>query len=111
MSSAPKTLQQAIQHFADFENCKKFMVELRWPDGVVCCPQCGSSKVTFLANAKLWKCYEKHDRQKFSLKTGTIFEDSPLPLDKWLTAVWLIVDCKNGISSYEIARDLGVSQK
>jgi transposase-like protein len=111
MASAPKTLQEAIIYFADFENCKKFMIELRWPDGTVRCPQCGSEKVTFLAKARVWKCYGKHSQAKFSLKTGTIFEDSPLPLDKWIAAVWLIVDCKNGISSYEVGRDLGVSQK
>jgi transposase-like protein len=108
---APKTLQQAILHFADYENCKTFMVALRWPDGKVLCPQCGSSKVTYLAKARVWKCYGGHSQAKFSLKTGTIFEDSPLPLSKWLPAVWLLVDCKNGISSYEIGRDLGVSQK
>jgi transposase-like protein len=111
MNAEPKTLQEAILYFADFENCKKFMVELRWPDGIVRCPQCGSDNVSYLEKARVWKCYAKHPRAKFSLKTGTIFEDSPLPLDKWVTAVWLIVDCKNGISSYEVGRDLGVSQK
>lgn len=111
MNAEPKTLQEAILYFADFENCKKFMMELRWPDGKVKCPQCGSEHVTYLANARVWKCYTKHPMAKFSLKTGTIFEDSPLPLDKWIMAVWLIVDCKNGISSYEIHRDIGVSQK
>ncbi len=107
----PKTLQEAIIYFADFENCKAFMVELRWPDGKVKCPQCNSEKVSYLVKARVWKCYGAHSRPKFSLKTGTIFEDSPLPLSKWLAAVWLIVGCKNGISSYEIGRDLGVSQK
>jgi transposase-like protein len=111
MNAEPKTLQEAILYFADFENCKKFMMELRWPDGKVKCPQCGSEHVTYLANARVWKCYTKHPMAKFSLKTGTIFEDSPLPLDEWIMAVWLIVDCKNGISSYEIHRDIGVSQK
>jgi len=108
---SPRTLQTAIQYYANFENCKAFMVTLRWPDGKVKCPQCGSEKVVYLENARLWKCYSKHDRPKFSLKTGTIFEDSPLGLDKWLAAVWLIVNCKNGISSYEVGRDLGISQK
>jgi transposase-like protein len=111
MNREPKTLQEAILYFADFENCKKFMVELRWPNGIVRCPRCGSDSVTYLAKARVWKCYTGHPCAKFSLKTGTIFEDSPLPLDKWVAAVWLIVDCKNGISSYEVARDLGVSQK
>src|SRR6266699_3100204 len=108
---APATLQEAIIHFQEFENCKAFMMELRWPDGVVRCPHCGSEKVTWLEKARIWKCYSKHDRPRFSLKTGTIFEDSPLGLDKWLTAVWLIVNCKNGVSSYEVSRDIGITQK
>jgi len=106
-----KTLREAIIHFADFDNCKALMVQLRWPDGVVKCPQCGSEKVTWLAKNRVWKCYGKHDRPKFSLKTGTIFEDSPLGLDKWLPALWLVVNCKNGVSSCETARALGVTQK
>ena len=96
---APQTLQQAIQFFSDFDNCRQFMVDIRWADGIVRCPTCGSEKITYLANAKLYKCSEKHARQKFSLKVGTIFEDSPIPLEKWLPAVWLIVSAKNGISS------------
>jgi transposase-like protein len=107
----PLTLQDAIKFFAVYDNCLNFMVQLRWPDGWVKCPQCGSDRVVWLANARLFKCYENHPRPKFSLKTGTVFEDSPLGLDKWLAAVWLIVNCKNGISSYEIHRDLGVTQK
>jgi transposase-like protein len=108
---SPRTLQEAILHFADYENCKQFMTQLRWADGVVKCPHCGSDHVTYLENARVWKCYAKHDRARFSLKTGTIFEDSPIGLDKWLTAVWLIVNCKNGISSYEVHRDIGITQK
>src|SRR6266536_2118780 len=108
---SPRTLQDAIVHFKSYENCRQFLMQLRWPDGVVRCPHCGSEKVSYLENARVWKCYGKHDRPRFSLKTGTIFEDSPLGLDKWLTAVWLVVNCKNGISSYEVSRDLGVSQK
>jgi transposase-like protein len=111
MSASPKTIQEAILYFADYENCRRFMIELRWPDGKVRCPQCGSDKVTYLANAKLYKCYGDHPKPKFSLKVGTIFEDSPISLDKWFAALWLIVNCKNGISSYEIGRDLGISQK
>lgn len=113
MASEPKTLQEAIIYFADFENCKAFMVPLRWPDGISC-PRCGATKVTWLATARVWKCYAKHEPgkgQTFTLKTGTIFEDSAIPLEKWLPAVWLLVTCKNGISSYEVSRDLGVSQK
>ncbi len=107
----PSTLQQAIRYFTDFENCQRFMIEMRWPDGKVRCPTCKSEKVTYLENAHLWKCYAKHPRAKFSLKVGTIFEDSPIGLDKWLPAMWLIANCKNGISSYEMARGLGVTQK
>jgi hypothetical protein len=111
MIDVPLTLQDAIRHFAEFENCRTFMTELRWPDGEVKCPTCGSKRVAWLATARLFKCYEKHPRPKFSLKTGTIFEDSPLGLDKWLAAVWMVVNCKNGVSSYELHRDLGVTQK
>jgi len=111
MSKAPSTLQEAIVYFADYENCKAFLTDLRWPNGKVKCPQCGSEAVSYLQNARLWKCYGDHDRPKFSLKTGTIMEDSPIGLDKWLTAMWLIVNCKNGISSCEMARDLGITQK
>src|SRR5579872_872992 len=107
----PHTLQQAILYFSDFANCQHFMIGLRWQDGKVRCPRCDSDKVTYLENARLWKCYGQHPRQKFSLKVGTIFEDSALGLDKWLIAVWLVVNCKNGISSYEVARHLGVTQK
>ena len=106
-----QTLQQAIIHFSSFENCRREMVQLRWPDGVVKCPQCGSTHVAYLENARVWKCYGKHPLAKFSLKTGTIFEDSPIGLDKWLAALWLVVNCKNGVSSCESARDLGVTQK
>jgi transposase-like protein len=108
---APRTLHQAIQYFGIFENCQRFMIELRWPDGKVRCPNCGSEKVNYLENARLWKCYTKHPKQKFSLKVGTILEDSPIGLDKWLPAMWLIANAKNGISSWELHRALGVTQK
>lgn len=108
---APRALQEAIIYFADFDNCQKFMTELRWADGKVRCPNCGSEHVVYLASQRRWKCYEKHAKPQFSLKVGTIMEDSPIGLDKWLCAMWLIVNCKNGISSYEIARDLGLTQK
>lgn len=107
----PQTLQEAILYFAEFENCQKFVIELRWADGKVRCPYCSSEKVGYLANARLYKCYGDHAKAKFSLKVGTIMEDSALGIDKWLTAMWLIVNCKNGISSCEIARDLGITQK
>jgi len=105
------TFQQAVIFFQEFDNCLKFMTELRWPNGKVACPRCGSERVTFLAKARVWKCYEKHESPKFSLKIGTIFEDSPLGLDKWLPVVWLVVNCRNGVSSWEIHRHMGVTQK
>jgi transposase-like protein len=107
----PKTLRDAIIWFADFEHCRQFMVQLRWADGAVKCPRCGAEKVTYLEKQRVWKCYAKHERPTFSLKTGTIFEDSPIPLEKWLCAAWLLINCKNGVSSYEIHRALGVTQK
>jgi transposase-like protein len=107
----PKTLLEAIKFFADKENVRQFMISIRWADGVVRCPQCGSAGVTFLATANVYKCKTVHLKQKFSLKVGTIFEDSPLGLDKWLPAAWLLSNCKNGISSYETARALGITQK
>lgn len=110
-TTQPTTLQQAILFYADRENCHQFMTELRWPDGKITCPTCGSENVKFLPNANVFKCYEKHPRQKFSLKVGTIFEDSPIGLDKWLPAMWLLVNCKNGVSSWELHRALGVTQK
>ena len=107
----PKTLLEAVKFFSDYENCRTFMVEARWPDGKVKCPLCGSDHVTYMENTRRWKCYGKHPRAQFTLKVGTIFEDSPIPLEKWLPALWLIVNCKNGISSYEVARGLGITQK
>jgi transposase-like protein len=107
----PKTLQQAIIHFSKPENCNAFMIAMRWADGQVRCPVCDSEKVTYLAKQNRYKCYGKHPKPQFSLKVGTIFEDSPLGLDKWLTAIWLIANAKNGISSYELSRHLGIMQK
>jgi transposase-like protein len=108
---APKSLQQAILFFANYENCHRAVVAMRWPDGVVCCPHCGSENVAYLENVRRWKCYEKHPKAQFSLKVGTIFEDSAIGLEKWLPALWLLTNCKNGISSYELARALEVTQK
>jgi transposase-like protein len=106
----PKSLQQAILYFADPKNCREYLVARRWPDGVTC-PRCGSQNVLFLEKYNRWHCREKHLAPQFTLKTGTIFEDSPLGLDKWLTAVWMLVNSKNGISSWEISRALKVTQK
>jgi transposase-like protein len=107
----PRSLLDAVRYFKDPDVCLHFMAKLRWPDGVAKCPICGSVKVHFLAKQRRWKCSVNHDRRQFSIKVGTIFEDSPLGLDKWLPAVWLLTNCKNGVSSYEIARDLDVTQK
>jgi len=104
----PKTLLQAVRYFADQDICLAFMVALRWPDGITC-PHCDHAEVMFLKTRRIWKC--KSCRKQFSIKTGTIMEDSPIKLDKWLPAIWLIVNAKNGISSYEVHRTLGVTQK
>jgi transposase-like protein len=111
MEKVPPTLQEAIVHYRDDGNCQRYMIELRWPDGKVLCPRCGSENVDYLPNARIWKCYERHALNKFSLKVGTIFEDSPLGLDKWLPVMWMLVNCKNGVSSWEIHRAIGVTQK
>ncbi len=108
--TAPKTLADAIRFFSNFENCKDYMVARRWPDGVTC-PTCGSKAVYFDASRKGWECKTRHPKRKFTLKTGTIFEDSPLGLEKWLPVVWMIANCKNGVSSWEIHRAIGVTQK
>jgi transposase-like protein len=104
----PKTLQQAIRHFSDEQVCIDTVSALRWPDGPVC-PKCGHNQHYYLATQKRWKC--KKCSKQFSVKVGTIFEDSPISLDKWLAALWMLVNCKNGISSYEVGRDLGITQK
>src|ERR1039458_6061086 len=108
----PQTLQEAIVFFAVPENCLNYLVARRpeWNDGVVC-PICGSTKVGFLKNQLRWQCSNRHDKRQFSVKVGTIMEDSPIGLDKWLAETWMILNCKNGISSCEIARALGVTQK
>jgi transposase-like protein len=106
----PTTLQQAIRYYSDLDVCQSLLVDIRWPDGVTC-PTCGSKDVRYLANQRRWQCKAKHSRRQFSVKVGTIFEDSPIGLDKWFTAIWLITAAKNGISSYEIHRAIGVTQK
>jgi transposase-like protein len=108
--SAPKTLLDAAKHFANPDNCREFMVARRWPNGITC-PTCGSKAVYFDSSRNGWECKTRHPQRKFTLKTGTIFEDSPLGLDKWLPAVWMIANCKNGISSWELHRAVGVTQK
>lgn len=110
MAAEPKTLQSAILYFADPANCREYLVARRWPGGVTC-PRCGSKDVIFLEKYNRWHCRAKHEAPQFTLKTGTIMEDSPVGLDKWLTAMWQIVNCKNGVSSYEIGKAIGVTQK
>ena len=107
----PQTLIEAIRHFSDPDVCLDYMRRLRWPDGRVICPTCGSDEVGFITTRRMWECKNKHPRRQFSIKVGTVFEDSPIGLDKWLAAIWLIANAKNGVSSYEIARSLGVTQK
>src|SRR6266705_6243882 len=106
----PKSLQEAILYFSNPDNCLNYLVARRWPKGVVC-PTCGSKSVSFSASRRIWQCSTHHPKRQFSVKVGTIFEDSPIGLDKWLTATWMLTNCKNGISSYEVARDLRVTQK
>ena len=104
------TLKEAIEYFANPANCREYIVARRWPDGVTC-PRCGSKNVTFLEKYNRWQCSARHDGRQFTAKTGTIFEDSPLGLDKWLMAMWQVVNCKNGVSSYEVHRAIGITQK
>ena len=105
----PNSLIEAIRYFADLDRCFDFVKGLRWADGPVVCPRCDHDQTSFLTTRKIWKC--KSCRRQFSLKVGTIFEDSSLGFDKWLPAIWLITNSKNGISSHELGRALGVTQK
>ncbi len=107
----PQTLQAAIEFFSDADRCHTYMVEQRWPDGRITCPICNRPDPLYLTNQRRFKCRGKHPRAQFSVKVGTVFEDSPIPLKSWLLAVWMITNCKNGISSYEIARAIGITQK
>ncbi|MGH6693385.1 MAG: transposase, partial [Gammaproteobacteria bacterium] len=108
---SPKTLVEAIRYYVDLDRCHAVMVAARWGNGPVMCPTCGAPVTRYISTRRLWECREAHPRRQFSVKVGTIFEDSPLGLDKWLPAVWLIANCKNGISSHELGRALGVTQK
>lgn len=110
MEQEPKTLQEAVVYFNDPTNCRDFLVARRWRKGVTC-PRCESDNVLFLEKYNRWHCRQGHDAPQFTLKTGTIMEDSPIKLDKWLLAMWMVVNCKNGVSSYEIHRATGVTQK
>jgi transposase-like protein len=110
MEHEPKSLQEAIVYFSNPDNCIDYIAIRRWPNGVIC-PGCKGTKVSFNASRRTWKCGSHHPKREFSVKVGTIYEDSPISLDKWLTATWMLTNCKNGVSSYEIARDVRVTQK
>jgi transposase-like protein len=107
----PKSLQEAILYFSNADNCIDYLAIRRWPSGKVACPSCGSESVKFSDKRRTWQCASHHMKREFSIKVGTVLEDSPIGLDKWLAAMWLVTNCKNGISSYEIERDLKVTQK
>ncbi len=104
----PETLLEVVRYFRDPEVCRDFLAELRWPNGPNC-PSCSATDIAFMQSRSLWRC--RSCQKQFSVKVGTVFEDSPIGLDKWLPAVWLLVNAKNGVSSYEISRALGVTQK
>jgi transposase-like protein len=105
----PRTLQEAIVYFSDPQRAFDYAVSLRWPDGKVTCPRCNSDKNYFIKTRRIWLC--RGCEKQFTVKVNTIFEDSPIGLDKWMTAFWMLVNCKNGVSSMEIHRTLGVTQK
>jgi hypothetical protein len=107
----PKTLKAAILYFADPDRCIAYLASSRWPDGVVVCPTCGRKDVSYVAKRRVWQCKNRHPKAQFSIKVGTIFADSPISLDKWLMAMWMVANCKNGVSSYEIHRGIKVTQK
>jgi transposase-like protein len=110
MRNEAATLVEAIRHFADPDVTLNTMVSLRWPNGV-CCPTCGRDDVRFIKTRRMWECKAVHPKKQFSAKVGTIFEDSPLSLDKWFVTIWMVANCKNGVSSYEVHRAIGVTQK
>jgi transposase-like protein len=107
----PKSLMEAVKFFADLDVCHARMAQIKWPDGCVKCPKCGGENIGIIASRRMFQCKAKECRKQFSVKVGTIFEDSPLGLDKWFVAIWSIVNAKNGISSCELARAIDVTQK
>lgn len=104
----PTSLLEAVTYFSNLDVATDYVAKLRWPNGPVC-PRCGATEHSFLKTRRIWKC--KSCKRQFSVKLGTIFEDSALPLTKWLPAIWLAANSKNGISSHELARALGITQK
>ncbi len=111
MSEQSPTLTEAIRFFANPQNCIDAVAAMRWPDGKPTCPKCGGQDHYWLATQWRWKCKNGKCGKQFSVKAGTVFEDSPLSLDKWLITLWMLVNCKNGVSSYEVASTIGVTQK
>jgi hypothetical protein len=107
----PNTLREAIAYFADSDRCIQYLAAKRWPDDVALCPICGRKDAAYVEARRVWQCRTRHPKAQFSIKVGTIFEDSPIALGKWLMAMWMIANCKNGVSSREIARSVGVTQK
>jgi transposase-like protein len=107
----PKTFQEAILYFADRNRCIDYLALRRWPDGKPVCPVCNRTDAKFLANQGRWQCKTVHHHRQFSVKVGTVMEDSAIPLEKWMPAIWAIVNDKNGISSWELHRALGITQK
>lgn len=108
--TGPQTLLEAVRHFSDLNLCDEQMIGAKWPDGKIVCPKCGGDKIGRIASRRKLQCKAATCRRQFSAKVGTIFEDSPVGLDKWFVCVWLIANAKNGISSYEVGRALGVTQ-
>jgi transposase-like protein len=106
--SLPTSLMEAVKYFSDPIVCLETIAAVKWPHGPVC-PKCNSKRLSFLKTRLMWKCLDC--KKQFSVKIGTIFEDSPIGLDKWIMAMWMLANCKNGISSYEVARHLKVTQK
>lgn len=111
MNDTPKTLLEAVRYFSDPKICFEHMLQAKWPLSNPTCPKCGSERVGVIRSRSMLQCKDVKCRKQFSVKVDTIFEDSPLGLDKWFVAIWCIANAKNGISSYEIARALGVTQK
>lgn len=110
-TKTPETLIEAIRYFNDADICLDFMKQLRWSNGIAICPNCGRDDARFISTRRLWECKTKHPKRQFSIKVGTIFEDSPIGLDKWLATIWMIANAKNGVSSYEVSRNIDVTQK
>jgi transposase-like protein len=110
-NNTPKTLLEAVRYYTDLDVCHAYMVAVKWPDGKIACPKCGGNAVGEIKSRRMFQCRNKDCKKQFSAKIGTIFEDSPLGLDKWFVAVWCIANAKNGISSWELHRALGVTQK